>query len=394
MRKSNDKPRGRTRCAIYTRKSSEDGLEQDFNSLDAQREACVAFIASQRHEGWVCLPQMYDDGGISGATLYRLLQNRLYRGEVVHKGASHPGEHAAIVDPALWEEVQRTLADNRTGHVVQADAAEASLLAGLLHDHTGEPMTPSHASKRGRRYRYYVSRSLIGDRRAASPQGRRVPAGDIEAAVEERVCRFLADGGAVFDAMDSIVADLSIRSRIVTEAAALAAGGRARPWGDRHRLLQALIGRVDLGAAELAIHLRPAQLPLLIGEAPADETPVILLRVACELRRAGLEMRLLLEGSEPRRAPDHHLQRLLGQAHRFRAMVLRGDGRSIGELAAAAGVSPSWFTRILRLSFLAPDIVSAILDDRHPIGLSAHRLARLADLPIAWTDQRHRLGLR
>ena len=51
------------RCAIYTRKSSEEGLEQEFNSLQAQREACEAFIRSQRHEGWSCLPQNYDDGG-------------------------------------------------------------------------------------------------------------------------------------------------------------------------------------------------------------------------------------------------------------------------------------------------------------------------------------------
>ncbi len=65
------------RCAIYTRKSSEEGLEQDFNSLDAQREACEAFIKSQRHEGWVCLPEMYDDGGISGATLERPALKRL-----------------------------------------------------------------------------------------------------------------------------------------------------------------------------------------------------------------------------------------------------------------------------------------------------------------------------
>ena len=57
------------RCAIYTRKSSEDGLEQEFNSLDAQREACAAYIASQKHEGWVCCPTRYDDGGLSGGTL-------------------------------------------------------------------------------------------------------------------------------------------------------------------------------------------------------------------------------------------------------------------------------------------------------------------------------------
>ena len=67
----------RFRCAIYTRKSSEEGLEQDFNSLDAQREACEAFIASQKHEGWTILPEMYDDGGFSGATIERPAFQRL-----------------------------------------------------------------------------------------------------------------------------------------------------------------------------------------------------------------------------------------------------------------------------------------------------------------------------
>ena len=62
---------GAIRCAIYTRKSSEEGLEQEFNSLQAQREACEAFIKSQRHEGWVCLADRYDDGGLSGATMGR-----------------------------------------------------------------------------------------------------------------------------------------------------------------------------------------------------------------------------------------------------------------------------------------------------------------------------------
>ena len=62
---------GTVRCAIYTRKSSEEGLEQEFNSLQAQREACEAFIDSQRHEGWVCLRAAYDDGGFSGATMDR-----------------------------------------------------------------------------------------------------------------------------------------------------------------------------------------------------------------------------------------------------------------------------------------------------------------------------------
>src|SRR5471032_1181706 len=67
----------RLRCAIYSRKSTEEGLEQDFNSLDAQREACAAYIASQKHEGWTILPEMYDDGGFSGGTIERPAFQRL-----------------------------------------------------------------------------------------------------------------------------------------------------------------------------------------------------------------------------------------------------------------------------------------------------------------------------
>ncbi len=65
------------RCAIYTRKSSEEGLEQEFNSLDAQREACAAYVTSQKGEGWVLLTEHYDDGGISGGTLERPAVQRL-----------------------------------------------------------------------------------------------------------------------------------------------------------------------------------------------------------------------------------------------------------------------------------------------------------------------------
>src|SRR5499427_5342109 len=68
---------GTVRCAIYTRKSSEEGLDQEFNSLQAQREACEAFIASQRHEGWACLATRYDDGGFSGAAMDRPALQRL-----------------------------------------------------------------------------------------------------------------------------------------------------------------------------------------------------------------------------------------------------------------------------------------------------------------------------
>ncbi|OAN46091.1 recombinase family protein [Magnetospirillum moscoviense] len=71
------KPMRKTRCAIYTRKSSEEGLEMEFNSLDAQRESCEAYIASQKAEGWVPVPDQYDDGGFSGGNLDRPALKRL-----------------------------------------------------------------------------------------------------------------------------------------------------------------------------------------------------------------------------------------------------------------------------------------------------------------------------
>jgi site-specific DNA recombinase len=75
--RSGPRHNARVRCAIYTRKSTEEGLDQEFNTLQAQREACEAFINSQRHEGWVCLRAAYDDGGFSGATMERPALQRL-----------------------------------------------------------------------------------------------------------------------------------------------------------------------------------------------------------------------------------------------------------------------------------------------------------------------------
>ena len=89
----------------------------------------------------------------------------------------------------------------------------------------------------------------------------------------------------------------------------------------------------------------------------------------------------------------HSLCRILAQAYRYNEMVLRNDGKTIAELAAEAGVGGSYLSRILRLSFLAPDVVKAILRDRHPIELTAKRLAYRTRLPIAWDEQRALLGI-
>ena len=109
-----------------------------------------------------------------------MLQNRTYRGEATHKGNAYPGEHSAIVDKPLWDAVQAVLAENRVQRATGTNTKQPSLLTGVLFDEAGERLTPTWSVKKGTRYRYYVSTSLVtGDGKSRSTR-RRIPAGNLE----------------------------------------------------------------------------------------------------------------------------------------------------------------------------------------------------------------------
>src|SRR5215831_19090523 len=137
----------------------------------------------------------------SRGALYLILQNRTYRGEIVHKGQSHPGDHAPIIDQPLWDTVQAQLASNTAERNSGARTHQPSLLAGLLFDGDGNRMTPTHAVKDGVRYRYYVSHALITKDQAETPAGLRIPAAEIERLVTSRVRRWLLDPGSIYQAI-------------------------------------------------------------------------------------------------------------------------------------------------------------------------------------------------
>ncbi len=145
----------------------------------------------------------YGGQKFSRGALYLILQNRLYLGEVTHKEQSYPGEHPAIIDKPLWEEVQTVLAANRVERANGARGRHPSLLTGMVFDETGERMTPTHAVKKGTRYRYYVSTSLVTGTGKKRSSGRRIPAGNLEGLVINKVRTFLADPGAILDAVGS-----------------------------------------------------------------------------------------------------------------------------------------------------------------------------------------------
>ena len=556
------------RCAIYTRKSSEEGLEQEFNSLQAQREACEAFINSQRHEGWVCLRTAYDDGGFSGATmdrpalqqlladvtagrvdtvvvykidrltrsladfakiveildtkdasfvsvtqqfntttsmgrltlnvllsfaqferevigerirdkiaaskqkgmwmggvpplgyqaqdrklvvvdseaeierlifrryaelgsvrllkdelearniqsklrtsgagrisggkpfargaLYLMLQNRIYRGEIVHNQQSHLGEHKPIIDQPLWDAVQTQLA----GNAAQREGGKTrqpSLLAGMLFDRDGNRMTPSHAIKKGTRYRYYVSGSLITKDRTENSGGLRIPAAEIEQLVSSRVHRWLLDPGSIYKSTSARLPDASIQQRLVARTADIGKHWPELPVARKRAVLTGLIERVEVSVDQIDIHLRPLRLSALL-DLPATPSQgvndkVELLSVPVRLRRSGRDIRMVINRTDSFAAkPDARLVRLLLRARRFNTTLAQAEGVPFAALAEREGVSRSYFTRLLRLSYLAPDITQAILDGRQPPDLTAEKLLKHSRLPLAWHDQRTMLG--
>lgn len=158
----------------------------------------------------------------------------------------------------------------------------------------------------------------------------------------------------------------------------------ALPASDKRAILQALVGRVDVRPETVEVSVRLAALPDIVkpdldtARLPGTgEGAVQVLSVPARLKRTGMETRLLIEGApgaEPPRRPDRSLLRLVAQARRFHDLVMTNDGTPIKALAARAGVSPSYFTRVFRLSFLAPDITRAIIQGRQPPGFSAIKL--------------------
>jgi site-specific DNA recombinase len=412
-------PLRKIRCAIYCRKSSDEGLDQAFNSLHAQRESCLNYVRSQAHEGWLAIDDHYDDPGYSGAsivrpalqrllrdveghridvvvtykldrlsrsltdfvklielfdkhdvtfvsitqqfctttsmgrltlnvllsfsqferelaserirdkflasrkrglwmgghaplgydvrerklvvnqaeaalvqhifgrflqvgsatklvremnaaghrtrrgkpfdkgTLYKLLSNRTYVGEVEHKGAAYPGEQAAIVDRDTWDKVHTILATNRHRRASRTRAVTPALLKGLIIGPDGKAMAPSHTRRRGRLYRFYRTATSLKVCHGACPI-RAVPAGDVEAAVVDQIRILLRAPEIVVRVWRAAQLD----GETIDERAVVEALQRLNPLWDQlfpaeqARILQLLVARVAVKQDGLEISLR------------------------------------------------------------------------------------------------------------------------------------------
>ena len=186
-------------------------------------------------------------------------------------------------------------------------------------------------------------------------------------------------------------------------AAALAERWPTIATANKRLILQILVARIDVRATTVDIAIWPSMLSAVIlprtelskltASSKAD-LPTQLLSVPAQVRRTGMEMKLMIPGStcDLDRVPEPSLLRLIGQASRFNDILMDSKGKTITELSAEAGVSPSYFTRVLRLSFLAPEITKLILQGRHPATLTAKSLLGQNLLDWDWSVQRVQLA--
>ena len=520
------------RCAIYTRKSSEEGLEQSFNSLDAQREACEAYIVSQRHEGWQLIQTQYDDGGFSGGNmerpalkrllediaakrvdtvvvykvdrltrsladfakiveqfdkqgisfvsvtqqfntttsmgrltlnvllsfaqferevtgerirdkiaaskrkgmwmggvvplgydledrhlilnpaeadrvkeiyrtylklgcvtklqayleqagihskkrmsrtgrasggasysrgaLYLILHNKIYLGEITHKGASYPGQHPAIIEQKLWDQVQLKFQSNLQATRKRPRTTEQSLLMGLLYDEEGNRFTPSHATKKGRRYRYYVSQAVIKNVRNNHRSPVRIPAPEIEELVISQLSLLLQSPQRLLDALVGAEASPAEVHAVTETSRVWDTATPDKIWD----LLRSAAKRIVVHSDSIEIQLNKStlrQTVLDISEEDAQpgndpDEPVVIAGTA-QLKRCGGEVRLVLPpdspGAKPHSVPS--LIRAISRAHDWVDRILQGEAVNQRSIAKETGLDERYISRIIPLAFLAPD---------------------------------------
>jgi len=308
-------------------------------------------------------------GPFSRGRIQHILRNPLYVGKVRHKNVVYDGLHDPVIDQDLFERVQAKLdaASKRIGKVRKARVP--SPLAGRIFDEHGHRLTPSHTTRGPKRFRYYVSQSLV-KKSGGVRNGVRLPAQTVEGAVASAIKTKITQNRAMLlSSADQTLEGVEKREQTLDLLA------NAEP----ERLLE-LATRVVVGPTHLGIKLR------LPTDAWAGCDPVEILE-PFTVRRRGVERKIILGDARP--TPDETLQRTLGRALNWRDRILAGE--RMEALAEDAGVSSRFLRDRLQLAFLSPVIMTAILNGTQPVDLSTNTFVR-SDIPLDWSEQEKMFG--
>jgi DNA invertase Pin-like site-specific DNA recombinase len=287
--------------------------------------------------------------------LAHLLQNPVFAGKVRHRGELFNGEHEAIVDQETWNKVQQLFATNRRERLHGTRVRSPSLLTGVIADEDDRPMTPVFTTKAGRQHRYYVTRLKPGEDRRCTW---RVPAGDLDRAVLDCVEAALTRR-AVERSGEALEEPMALHSCSVPE--------------QRRALLE----------NDVRVQLRSTEIIVRFGKDADDQV-----HIPATLGRRGNELKLVLNGGDVTQANvDPALLKLISHAVLAQQAALTGKQDPI-----VSHYSKRHLWQLLRVSWLAPNIIAAITEGRQPPTLTGRRLLRAADLPLSWGEQRRFLG--
>ena len=266
------------------------------------------------------------------------------------------------------------------------------MLTGLLQEKNGHRLTPSHACKQGKRYRYYISAPDEDGRPGAAW---RLPAGEIESVVMDGLASFLNDRSRLAKAVSMVVSSPAALRVFFQKTALLAkelADGSAL---DRKPLLQKLVRRITIEQSRVQIAVKADYLTNLAGEpdTSADEDQDVIIDIPVSFRRRAYGEKLIIPVSGGvANKPDHQLIRAVALGHTWFREMRDGSSVSLSELACRDKVERTDAGRFLRMAFLAPDIIEAILQGRQPRNLTFRWMKRLTELPLSWEKQRQVLG--
>src|SRR5229473_2586291 len=234
-----------------------------------------------------------ESGGqsFSRGALYTLLSNPIYIGEIRHKGVCHPGSHSPVVERSTWNKTAGLLREHRSQFQVRTSRAAPSPLIGKLFDERGEGLTPSHAVKGKRRYRYYVSRSLIKGCASQATNGWRVPAAELERIVATATKTILDDRQLIVAAIEEAPIDSRQTASLPETAAALSAQLSAESASSA---VSSLVDRVELRSDGIRLALKP---PASTDRAATDRPALTITgEIPLQIRRCGVEKKFLIGG--------------------------------------------------------------------------------------------------
>jgi site-specific DNA recombinase len=268
----------------------------------------------------------------------------------------------------------------------------SSPLAGKLFDESGEGLTPSHAVKGNRRYRYYVSRSLINGTASQSGSGWRIPAAEIERTVATAVAVTLDDRTAILDDIEQSDSSTSHVKSILD--AANSWSSRLRSGAETETALELLVDRLELrgDGFQLSVNLPIVSSGKLSGRGP---THLKLTRlIPMQMRKRGIEMKFIINNnSGASLRTDPALLKMIARAHCWFEDLISGRAASMVEIGKREKVGKRYVSRIIRLAFLAPDIVGQIVNGSQPPELTAESLLKdRTQLPLSWESQHRMLG--